>query len=85
MAEITYIFWSDQVIGHMAEHGVAVDEADAVLRERFDHRKPSDAGTGRWVVAGFTSAGRFLVVVFDYYPEEDLVVGVTAYEPGAED
>ncbi|MCC6681156.1 MAG: hypothetical protein IT445_09690 [Phycisphaeraceae bacterium] len=81
MAEIIHILWSDQVIEHMAEHGVTVDEADQVLRACFDAREPSAADSGRWIVKGFTPAGRFLVVVFDDYPDLDLVVGITAYEP----
>jgi len=79
-----HVFWSDDpadnVIEHIAEHGVTMEEVEAVLLRDFDLRVPSRAGTGRWVVVGDTPSGRRLTVVFDYYPEEFLAVPVTAYD-----
>jgi uncharacterized DUF497 family protein len=85
MAVPIRILWSDDpeddVVGHLAEHGVTIREAEEVLTRYFDDRDLSRAGTGRWIVQGFTRAGRYLVVVFDYYEDEDLVIPVTAFEP----
>ena len=87
MPEPLHVFWSDEaeddVVAHLDEHGVTTDEAESVLRACFEQRQPSRAETGRWVVRGYTPDKRFLIVVFDYYPDEHLVVPVTAYEPGA--
>jgi uncharacterized DUF497 family protein len=85
MAQPIRILWSEDpdedVVAHIAEHGVRPEEADEVISRYFDEREPSRAQTGRWVVQGFTRHGRFLVVVFDYYEAEELVIPVTAYEP----
>ncbi len=84
MPEIVHIFWADEVMEHIAEHGVTADEAETVLRECFDDREPSGAGTGYWVVQGYTPHGRYLVVVFDYEDKANVVIPITAYEPAPE-
>jgi uncharacterized DUF497 family protein len=82
------ILWSDDpeenVVEHVRDHGIEPDEADEVITAYFDQREPSRAGTGRWVVQGYTTKGRYLIVVFDHYVDADLVVPVTAYEPTKE-
>ena len=88
MSQPLVIYWSDDpdenVLEHIAEHGVTVQEAEAVLMTCFGQREPSAAETGRWVVQGYTPAGRYLMVVFDYDPELELVIPITAYEPQSE-
>ncbi|NBC11439.1 MAG: hypothetical protein GVY24_06840 [Planctomycetes bacterium] len=81
MPEFTHICWLEDDEANVEEHGVTVAEFEAVLKARFDDRKPSLARNGRWVVQGHTPAGRFLVVVFDYLESEDMVIPITAYEP----
>lgn len=67
MAEIVQIIWGDGPGGnveHMAEHGVTPEEAEAVIRARFDSRDPSGTNPIYWVVDGFTPAKRALRIVF---------------------
>jgi len=74
------IIWWDEPGGnveHLFEHGVSPDEAEDVRARYFDDREPSRARPDRFVVQGHTSSGRFLVVVFDYQPDEEIVIPIT--------
>ena len=77
------IIWSDEQGGnveHLREHGISPGEAEAVVVRYFDERERSRS-SDLWVVMGFTPAGRFLVVAFDYLPELAILIAVTAFEP----
>lgn len=84
MPEPIQIIWSDEPDGnvaHLAEHGVTVDEADGIIRRYFGDRQPSRSRPDRWVLQGYTAAGRYLVVVLDYLEDLDTVIPITAFEP----
>ena len=78
------VFWDFEEGGnaeHLLEHGVSADEAEQIIDRYFDQREPSRSTPEYFVVRGFTEAGRFLLVVFEYLDDEDVVIPVTAYEP----
>lgn len=78
------IVWDDSVGGnieHLAEHGVTVDEFEQVLIGRFAYREVSERNPAHWLCRGYTRAGRYLHVVFEYFEHEHMVNPVTAYEP----
>lgn len=82
------IIWDEgpgENVEHCAEHGVTPEEADEVIIALFPKREPSRRDNGRWVVQGYTSARRFLVVVFEWIEEMGIVIPVTAYEPENKD
>jgi len=61
--EPTQIVWSDEPnanVEHVAQHGVTPEEADEVICEYYDQRQRSRSHQHRWVVQGYTSAGRYL-------------------------
>jgi len=66
-------------VQHLAEHGVTIEEAEEVLEH------PEGTGfsrsSGRPLVMGRTSAGRWLVVIYEEIDAET-IYPVTAYEPG---
>ncbi len=68
-------------VEHLAEHGVTPEEAEEVIGAYFDDREPSYSTPQYWVVSGFTALGRFLLVVFEYLADEEIVIPVTAFEP----
>ena len=43
--------------------------------------EPSPSTPEYWIVRGFTAGDRFLVVVFEYLADDDIVIPVTAFEP----
>ena len=84
IAEPLVTFWDHGDGGnveHLAEHGVTPDEAEQVMAKYFDDREPSRSTPEYWIVRGFTAGGRFLLVVFEYLADKDIVIPVTAFEP----
>ena len=78
------IFWDHGQGGnveHLAQHEVSPEEAEQVLGRYFEDREPSHSTPEYWVVSGFTDKGRFLLVVFEYLTDRDVVIPVTAFEP----
>ena len=70
---------ADGNVQHIAEHGLAMEEVEEVL-EAAEEVVASDS-SGRPLVFGHTSSGRYIAVVFDIVDEDPLVVyPVTAYE-----
>jgi len=83
LAEPIHIVWYEGPGGnveHLADHDVLPDEAESALTKYFDDREPSRSRPDRWVVQGYTPSGRFLVVVFDYLTDEEIVIPITAFE-----
>ena len=70
----------DGNVQHIAEHGVTVDEAEAVLR---DPRSGSGRSrrSGRPQVFGWTPTGKFLTVIWEEVSDDPrMIYPVTAYE-----
>ena len=65
---------------HLRDHHVLVEEAEWVLTAHFARREPSRSSDYS-LVSGYTRAGRFLIVVFDYVAESSTVIPITAFEP----
>jgi uncharacterized DUF497 family protein len=65
-------------VQHLAEHGVTVEEAEEVLEQPLG--TGLSRSSGRPLVMGMTSAGRWLVVVYEEI-DADTIYPVTAYEP----
>lgn len=57
----TDVRWDDWNTAHVARHGIREEKVEDVVLDRGSLRLRSRAGT--YVVLGFTSAGRHLVVV----------------------
>lgn len=70
-------FWYDQNIAHLAVNGVTPEEFEEVVMKakRFDFSR-----SGRDMVQGTTSAGRYLVCIFDRIDEVS-IMPITAFEP----
>lgn len=65
--------WNDWNVGHIAEHAIAPYEAEEVVR-RAQLPFPRDAGDGKFLVWGQTSAGRYLQVIYVLPPDEQVDV-----------
>jgi len=72
---------------HVAEHDVTPEEVEDVLNDR-NSRTVYSKSSGRPITFGWTSAGRYLAVVWEIVDEEPLTLyPVTAYpspEPSEE-
>jgi hypothetical protein len=72
-------------VQHIAEHDVTPGEIEEVLNDR-QSRTVYSSSSGRPLTFGWTSAGRYLAVVWEVADEDPLTVyPVTAYpapEPG---
>lgn len=76
---IRKVIWDDDPRGnvaHIAEHGLTPEDVEEVL---FGvHEIDTSRSSGLPIALGFTSAGQFLCVVFEW-ADEDTVYPVTAY------
>ncbi len=66
---------------HIGEHGLTPDEVESVLRDPNASHDVSGS-SGRPVVFGTTSTGRYIVVVYEVLSPDDppIVRPITAYE-----
>ena len=76
-----WIIWDEEDdplgnVRHIAEHGLTTEEVEAVLNDP-DSADRSDS-SGRPSVFGFTTAGEYIIVIFETI-DEDSVYPVTAY------
>jgi uncharacterized DUF497 family protein len=69
--------WTDEIVEHLAEHGVSPEEFEEVVST--PERRGKSRTTGRPCCWGETSDGRYLICVYEYVDELTLVP-FTAYE-----
>lgn len=79
MASFSF-FWTDDRIEHLAEHGVEPDEFEEVVN--YPDRVDVSRTSGREIAMGETSAGRYLLCVYEYV-DDVTIYPVTAFEPDA--
>ena len=78
------IIWDDEPGGnleHLAEHGITPEEFEEILRD--DRIKTGvSRKTKRPMKQGWTSTGKYIVIVWDEYDEDPRVIyPVTAFTP----
>jgi Domain of unknown function (DUF4258) len=67
-------------VQHILEHGLAKDEVEDVLRNPQNSTTESKS-SGNPVTFGWTSTGRYIVVVWEHITDDPLTVyPITAYE-----
>ncbi len=72
--------WNDETDGnidHIAEHGITPDDVEEVVFNPVDH--DVSRSTGLPIVFGFTTDGRYILVVYEKI-DEITIYPVTAYE-----
>jgi hypothetical protein len=69
--------WNDEIVEHLAEHGVAPKEFEEVVND--PHRRSQSRSSGRPCCWGETAEGRYLFCVYEYL-DEMTVAPVTAYD-----
>jgi hypothetical protein len=72
-------FWTPEVVGHLAEHGVTEDDFENAVCHPITTEE-SDA-TGRPACRGFALDGRLLFCVYELL-DDLMILPVTAYEIG---
>lgn len=69
--------WTEEIVGHLAEHGVSQDDFEHVLCN--PHSKGLSRSSGLPAIWGYTPDGRYIMVVYEEM-DETTVLPVTAYE-----
>jgi uncharacterized DUF497 family protein len=81
MSFVSIIWDLDEDFGgnvqHCAAHNVSKEEVEEVLKNPYSQSTSSSSGDP--IAFGFTSAGRFLLVVYDQI-DEDTIRPITAYD-----
>ncbi len=70
--------WTHENEQHLAEHGVTPQEAEEVVRDPA--RTEFSKSSGRPIAMGYTTAGRWLAVVYERV-DGVTVYPITAFEP----
>ena len=70
-------FWTDEIIEHLAEHGLTPEDFERVVQRPFDVRvsRSSDLPAA----FGYTEDGRYIIAIYDFI-DDVTVLPVTAYE-----
>lgn len=76
MLHVLFI-WNDEIVAYLALHGVTPDEFEEVVLDSEEIGQ--SRASGRPIVFGETSTGKFLACVFEFI-DRGTVVPVTAYE-----
>lgn len=74
------IIWNDDPGGnveHIEEHGLTVEDVEHVLQNRESRATSNSSGDP--CVFGYTSDGRYIIVVFEQI-DDDTIYPVTAYD-----
>jgi hypothetical protein len=69
--------WTDQIVRHIAEHGISQDDFEHVVCDPAS--KGYSRSSGLPVAWGYTSDGRYVMAVYEEL-DEVTVLPVTAYE-----
>ena len=69
--------WNDQIVEHLAAHGIAPDEFEQVVCDPDEVAE--SRSSGRPIAFGETSTGRYLACVYELL-DDTTVLPVTAYE-----
>lgn len=65
---VDYVFrWNEWNIAHIADHGIAVPEAEDVVTHACQPW-PEPIGDGKWRVWGQTAKGRYMQVIYVFDP-----------------
>ena len=72
-----FFVWNDELIEYLGQHGVTQDEFEEVVLN--SREVEVSRSSGRPIVFGPTSTGKYLACVFEYV-DKDTIVPVTAYE-----
>jgi hypothetical protein len=74
-----FFIWNDEIIGHIAEHGLTQDEYEEIVCNPND--VDISQSSGRFVAFGETSSGKYLACIYEFLGD-DTVLPITAYEIG---
>ena len=69
--------WTDEIIEHIAEHGVSQDDFECVVSQ--PELQIASHSSGRPAALGHTEDGRFIIAIYELI-DDMTVVPVTAYE-----
>ena len=76
-----FFLWTDDIVEHLAQHGVEPAEFQEVICNPIDVGISRTSGHPR--VFGLTDDGRRLVCIYEHF-DADTVIPITAWEPEQE-
>lgn len=75
---MAYFDWTEWRVDHIAAHDVTIDEFEHIF-DCYEEQGISGS-SGRRMRWGYTPAGRYLAIVFEWEDDYQTVVPVTAYD-----
>jgi len=69
--------WTDEIVEHVAEHGVSQDDFERVVSNPI--RRGISRSSGSPAAWGYTEDGRYIIAVYEEI-DEMTILPVTAYE-----
>jgi len=77
--EMPHVFflWNDSLRDYIARHGITQEEFEEVVLDSSEVQM--SRSSGRPIVFGETSTGKYIACVFEYL-DRDTIVPVTAFE-----
>jgi hypothetical protein len=72
-----FFFWTDEIIEHLAEHGVTQEDFERVVSRPDDVRRSRSSELP--AAFGYTEDGRYIIAVYDFV-DGVTILPVTAYE-----
>jgi hypothetical protein len=82
MADFDFVHWKPHIERHIAHNGLTTDEVEDVLYDPNSGRTTSKSRPFRPARIGYTSTGKYIIVIFDEFVDGGYVIvePVTAYE-----
>lgn len=72
-----HFFWTDEIIEHLAEHGITPKDFEKVVSSPFTTGTSDSSGLP--AAFGYTEDGRYIIAVHDFV-DDMTILPVTAYE-----
>ena len=73
------IFWTDNRVEKLAQHGITPEDFEHVVTES-DDRALSRHWADRQVAFGYTDDGRYIICIYELLADGVTLIPVTAYE-----
>ena len=72
-----FFFWTDEIVAHLAEHGVTQEDFERVVSNPDDVRRSRASDLP--AAFGYTEDGHYIIAVYDFV-DGVTILPVTAYE-----
>jgi len=72
-----YFLWTDEIVEHLAEHGIKAEDFENVVPHPMDVRRSRTSDLP--AAFGYTEDGRYIIAIYERL-DDMTILPVTAYE-----